>query len=161
VAQTEEFIPHLPMMKTSELVPAGLALRYRPLLTRSLPPATPCSHGRLCPIPRFGCTYQRAKCLAKGADTRYPPSGQRPILHVIGCLRPKCHHYSTSKRVINSKFYVEFAHQDQPAVGGDPGTLEIDLERGVEGELKGSIMYLTPWVLASGASSSRLHPHEY
>jgi hypothetical protein len=39
--------------------------------------------------------------------------------------------------------------------------LKIDLERGVEGELKGLILYLTPWVLTSGASSSRSHPHEY
>jgi hypothetical protein len=56
---------------------------------------------------------------------------------------------------------VEFAHQDQAAVGRDPGTLEIDLERGVEGELKGLILYLTHWVLTSGASSSRSHPDEY
>ena len=56
---------------------------------------------------------------------------------------------------------VEFAHQDQAAVGGDAGTLEIDLERGVEGELKGLILYLTHWVLTSGASSSRSHPHKY
>jgi hypothetical protein len=27
---------------------------------------------------------------------------------------------------------VEFAHQDQAAVGSNAGTLEIDLERGVE-----------------------------
>jgi len=32
---------------------------------------------------------------------------------------------------------VEFAHQDQAAVGSDARTLKIDLERGVEGELKG------------------------
>jgi hypothetical protein len=56
---------------------------------------------------------------------------------------------------------VEFPHQDQAAVGSDAGTLEIDLERGVAGELKGLILYLTPWVLTSGASSSRSHPHEY
>ena len=31
---------------------------------------------------------------------------------------------------------VEFAHQNQAAVGGDAGTLKIDLERGIEGELK-------------------------
>jgi len=42
-----------------------------------------------------------------------------------------------------SESLVEFAHQDQAAVGSDAGTLEIDLERGVEGELKGLILYLT------------------
>ncbi len=56
---------------------------------------------------------------------------------------------------------VEFAHQDQAAVRSDAGTLEIDLERYVEGELKRLILYLTHWVLASGVPSSRLHSHEY
>jgi hypothetical protein len=70
---------------------------------------------------------------------------------------------------------VEFAHQDQAAVGSDAGTLDaasarnylkeaalkIDLERGVEGELKGLTLYLTHWVPTSGASSSRSHPYEY
>jgi hypothetical protein len=56
---------------------------------------------------------------------------------------------------------VEFAHQDQAAVGGDAGTLESDLERGVEGELKGLVLYLTHWVLTSGASASRSDPHGY
>jgi hypothetical protein len=32
---------------------------------------------------------------------------------------------------------VEFPYQDQAAVGSDAGTLEINLVRGVEGELKG------------------------
>jgi hypothetical protein len=32
---------------------------------------------------------------------------------------------------------------------------------GVEGYLKGLILCLTHWVLTSGASSSRSHPHEY
>jgi hypothetical protein len=35
---------------------------------------------------------------------------------------------------------VEFAYQDQAAVGGDAGSLEIDLERDVEGELKGLLL---------------------
>jgi hypothetical protein len=56
---------------------------------------------------------------------------------------------------------VEFAHQDQAAVRSDPGTLEIDLERGLAGEMKGLILYPTYWVLTSGASSSRSHPHQY
>jgi len=38
---------------------------------------------------------------------------------------------------------VKFAHQDQAAVGSDAGTLEIDFERSVEGELKRLILYLT------------------
>jgi hypothetical protein len=60
-----------------------------------------------------------------------------------------------------AKSLVEFPHQNQAAVGGDAGTLGIDLERGVEGELKGLTLYLTHWVPPSGASSSRSHPHEY
>jgi hypothetical protein len=50
---------------------------------------------------------------------------------------------------------------NQAAVGGDAGTLEIDLDAGVEGELKGLTLYLTHLVLTSGESSSRSHPHEY
>ena len=56
---------------------------------------------------------------------------------------------------------VEFAHQNHAAVGGDAGTLEIDFERGVEGELKGLILCLTYWVLTSGTFSSRLQPYQY
>ena len=51
-----------------------------------------------------------------------------------------------------SESLVEFAHQDQAAVGSDAGALEIDFERSVEGELKRLILYLTHWVLTSGAS---------
>lgn len=50
----------------------------------------------------------------------------------------------------------DLAHQDQAAVGFDAGTLEIDLERGIEGELKKLILYLTHRVLTSGASSLSL-----
>jgi hypothetical protein len=41
------------------------------------------------------------------------------------------------------------------------GRLEFGFERSIEGELKGLMLYLTQWALTSGASSSRLHPHEY
>ncbi len=40
---------------------------------------------------------------------------------------------------------VEFAHQDQSAAESGAGALEIDLARGVEGELKGLILCLTYW----------------
>jgi hypothetical protein len=56
---------------------------------------------------------------------------------------------------------VEFAHQDKATVRSDSGALELDLERGVEGELKRRILYLTHWVLTSGPSSSHSHPREY
>ena len=48
--------------------------------------------------------------------------------------------------------FIQFAHDNQAAVGTDPRSLGIDLQRGVEGELKGLILFLTPWVSASGAS---------
>jgi hypothetical protein len=38
--------------------------------------------------------------------------------------------------------------------------LEIDLERGVERELKRPASHLTYWVLTSGGASLRSHPHE-
>jgi len=45
---------------------------------------------------------------------------------------------------------VELAHQDQAAVGRDAGTLKIDLERGVEGELKRLVWAFTHWASTSG-----------
>jgi hypothetical protein len=56
---------------------------------------------------------------------------------------------------------VEFAHQDQATVGSDAGTLELDLERGVEGKLKRPILYLTHWVLTSRTFSPRSHPYKH
>jgi hypothetical protein len=44
---------------------------------------------------------------------------------------------------------VEFAHQDQAAVGSDAGALEIDLERDVKRELKRLILRFTRGELAS------------
>jgi len=56
---------------------------------------------------------------------------------------------------------VELAHQDQAAVGSTAGTLEIDLERGVEGELEWRILFLTQRVWTSKAASSRSTPHKH
>lgn len=67
---------------------------------------------------------------------------------------------------------IKLAQQNQPAacrrqVRSDLGTpayssrLEINLEGSVERERKGPILYLTRWVLISGARSSRSQPHEY
>jgi len=45
--------------------------------------------------------------------------------------------------------FVQLAHQNQAAVGGDPRSLEIDLQSRVEGKLKRLILFLTPWVWPS------------
>ena len=42
-----------------------------------------------------------------------------------------------------SQSFAEFPHQNQAAVGGDVGALEIDLDKGVEGELKRLALFLT------------------
>jgi hypothetical protein len=47
---------------------------------------------------------------------------------------------------------VPFADHNPAPVGGDSGTLEIDLPRSVEGELKGLVLFLTHWVQASWTS---------
>ena len=57
--------------------------------------------------------------------------------------------------ITEAQTFVQLAHQDQATVGSDARTLEIDLQRGVEGELKRLILYLTHWVLISCVSSSR------
>ena len=56
---------------------------------------------------------------------------------------------------------VEFVHQDQAAVGSEAGTLEIDLERGAEGELRGLVLGLAPWVCTPKVFSLRLDMYEY
>lgn len=56
---------------------------------------------------------------------------------------------------------VEFTHQDQAAVRRNARTLETDLERRIQGKLKWPVLYLTRWVLTSGASSSRSNPYRY
>src|ERR1039458_2079032 len=56
---------------------------------------------------------------------------------------------------------VEFTHQDQATFRSDAGALELDLERGVEGELKGPILYLTHWVLTSRTFLPRSHPYQH
>jgi hypothetical protein len=45
-----------------------------------------------------------------------------------------------------SKLHVEIATANHDAGGGNAGTLEIELERDVEGRLKGLTLYVTPWV---------------
>ena len=60
---------------------------------------------------------------------------------------------STELRGIND------THEDQAAVGSDPRSLELDLQRRVERELEGLVLGVTQWVRTSPASSSRANPH--
>ena len=55
---------------------------------------------------------------------------------------------------------VQFADEDQAAIGGNPGSLELDLQRGVERELKGLVLGFTHWVCTSPAQSSRSNPYQ-
>jgi hypothetical protein len=48
--------------------------------------------------------------------------------------------------IAKTQSFIQLAHQDQPAVGSDAGTLEINLQRGAERELKGPILFFTHWV---------------
>ncbi len=61
--------------------------------------------------------------------------------------------------VAEAQPFVELADEDQTAIGGNPRSLELDLQRGVERELKGLVWRLTHWVCTSTASSSRSNPH--
>jgi hypothetical protein len=56
---------------------------------------------------------------------------------------------------------VEFTHQDQATVRRNVRTLKADLERRIEGELKGPFLYLTHWVLTSRTFSPRSHPYKH
>jgi hypothetical protein len=55
----------------------------------------------------------------------------------------------------HSQTFVQLPPQHQTAVGGDARSLEIDLQRSVEGELKWLVVFLTHWVWPSRASALR------
>ncbi len=55
---------------------------------------------------------------------------------------------------------VEFARQDQAAVGSDAGTSEIELERDAEGELKALLCISPIGYSPPRAFSSHSHPHD-
>ncbi len=59
-----------------------------------------------------------------------------------------------------AQLLIQLAHQNQAAVRGDPLSLEINLQRGVEGELKRPVLFLTHWVLTSIAASWLPNPYE-
>jgi hypothetical protein len=44
---------------------------------------------------------------------------------------------------------IQLAHQQQTTIGSDARSLEIDSQRGIEGELKGLVLRLTHWIEAS------------
>jgi hypothetical protein len=64
-------------------------------------------------------------------------------------------------QLTESEPLLEFTHQDQAAVGPNARTLEADLDRGIEEKLKRPVLYLTHWVLTSGTSLPRSHPHKH
>ena len=61
-------------------------------------------------------------------------------------------------QVAEAQSLVHLAHEDQAAIGGDPRSLELDLQCGVERELKGLVCGLTHWVSASAPSSGARKP---
>jgi hypothetical protein len=57
--------------------------------------------------------------------------------------------------------FIQLAHHEQATVGRHSRSLQIDFQRGVEGELKRLILLFTHWVQASGASVAPSKPHGY
>ena len=57
--------------------------------------------------------------------------------------------------------FIQLSHHEQATVGGYSRSLEIDLQRGVERELKGLVLLFTHWVQASGVYFAPSNPHEY
>jgi hypothetical protein len=58
-----------------------------------------------------------------------------------------------------SEPFVQLADENEPAIRGHTRTLEIDLQRPVERQLKGLALFFTHWVLASSSLSMRSNPH--
>src|SRR3984893_10180957 len=63
--------------------------------------------------------------------------------------------------LLQTQSLIQLANQDQSTIGSHSRSLEIDLQRSIEQEMKWLILFLTHWVPTSGASSSLSHPHEY
>src|ERR1019366_5025537 len=66
-----------------------------------------------------------------------------------------------SNEFTESQPFVQLPNQNQAAVGGDPRSLEIDLQRTIERELKWLILSLTHRVWPSRASLSRSNLHKH
>jgi hypothetical protein len=77
----------------------------------------------------------------------------------LGVLAPRIGHVLRDQ-VAEAQPLVQLAHEDQAAIGGDSRSLELDLQRHAERELKGLVCRLTHWVSASAPSSSRANPHQ-
>ena len=63
-------------------------------------------------------------------------------------------------QVAEAQPFVQLPHEDEPAIGGDARSLELDPQRGIEGELKWPVLRLTHWVRTLHASSSRGNPYQ-
>lgn len=62
---------------------------------------------------------------------------------------------------VQAQTFVPLTNQIRAAVGGDPRSLEIYLQRSLEGKLKGLLLFLTDSVSTSGVFSSRSNTHPY
>src|ERR1700730_9061277 len=63
--------------------------------------------------------------------------------------------------LLQTQSLIQLANQNQATIGSHSRSLEIDLQRSIEQELKWLILFLTHWVPTSRAFSSLSHPHEY
>ena len=59
--------------------------------------------------------------------------------------------WSDGDEFTEAQTFVQLTNQNQAAVGGDSRTLEIDLQRGVEGKLK--------WMATNGAATRPVETH--
>ena len=93
---------------------------------------------------------------SQAAADRLPQQVGEGKLGVLTAARIR---QALSDQMAEGQTRVQLANQNQAAVGGDSGSLEIDLQRSVERELKGLVLFVTPWGWASGVSSSPSNPY--
>ena len=62
--------------------------------------------------------------------------------------------------ITETQALIQLAHHNQAIIGGDPRSLKIDLQRGVERKLKRPVLFLTFWVSSFGGFSLRSNPYE-
>jgi len=82
----------------------------------------------------------------QAAINRLPQQVSQGQLGVLAAARIR---QVLSDQIAEAQPLVQLPHQDQAAVGGDPRSLEIDLQSSVEGQLKGLVLFVTHWVWTS------------
>lgn len=60
--------------------------------------------------------------------------------------------------ITEAQSLIQLTNQDQTTIGGNARSLEVDLEKTVERELKGLVLFVTYWVPSSIGAFTAFNP---